>query len=125
VFIASPLWAEPFGLSMIEAMACGTPVAALPNGAARELVTRLAGSIAKETTVSALAAAIISAAELRRADVRSAAAGYSSEVMVDRYLRILENLTDDQPGILDIGLAVGDRSSRLDDLGAASVQQSA
>jgi glycosyltransferase involved in cell wall biosynthesis len=31
-------WAEPFGLVMIEAMACGTPVLARPCGAAREVV---------------------------------------------------------------------------------------
>lgn len=31
-------WPEPFGMVMIEAMACGTPVVATPNGAAREIV---------------------------------------------------------------------------------------
>jgi glycosyltransferase involved in cell wall biosynthesis len=31
-------WAEPFGLVMIEAMACGTPVVACPIGAASEVV---------------------------------------------------------------------------------------
>jgi glycosyltransferase involved in cell wall biosynthesis len=31
-------WAEPFGLVMIEALACGTPVLACPIGAASEIV---------------------------------------------------------------------------------------
>jgi glycosyltransferase involved in cell wall biosynthesis len=31
-------WEEPFGMVMVEALACGTPVIAFPEGAARELV---------------------------------------------------------------------------------------
>jgi glycosyltransferase involved in cell wall biosynthesis len=31
-------WPEPFGMVMLEAMVCGTPVVAFPEGAARELV---------------------------------------------------------------------------------------
>jgi glycosyltransferase involved in cell wall biosynthesis len=31
-------WPEPFGLSMIEAMACGTPVLAMRRGAVQEVV---------------------------------------------------------------------------------------
>lgn len=31
-------WAEPFGMVMIEALACGTPVIAFPEGAAAEIV---------------------------------------------------------------------------------------
>ncbi len=31
-------WAEPFGMVMIEALACGTPVIAFPEGAARDVI---------------------------------------------------------------------------------------
>ena len=31
-------WDEPFGLVMIESMACGTPVLAFPGGAVSEVV---------------------------------------------------------------------------------------
>ncbi|MCJ7739956.1 glycosyltransferase family 4 protein [Candidatus Microgenomates bacterium] len=37
-FIFPILWPEPFGLVMIEAMACGTPVVAFGNGAILEVV---------------------------------------------------------------------------------------
>jgi glycosyltransferase involved in cell wall biosynthesis len=33
----TPLWDEPFGLAAIEAMACGLPIAAVENGAIREV----------------------------------------------------------------------------------------
>jgi glycosyltransferase involved in cell wall biosynthesis len=39
-------WDEPFGLVMIEAMACGTPVLALPGGAVQEIVCEgVSGSV--------------------------------------------------------------------------------
>src|SRR4029453_4500146 len=31
-------WEEPFGMVMVEALACGTPVIAFPEGAAKEIV---------------------------------------------------------------------------------------
>jgi glycosyltransferase involved in cell wall biosynthesis len=31
-------WREPFGMAMVEALACGTPVIAFPEGAAAEIV---------------------------------------------------------------------------------------
>lgn len=36
--LAPITWPEPFGLFMVEAMACGTPVVVLNNGSAKELV---------------------------------------------------------------------------------------
>ncbi|CAM3180205.1 glycosyltransferase [Paracoccus nototheniae] len=38
VLLFTPQWDEPFGLTAIEAMACGTPVAAIAMGAVREVV---------------------------------------------------------------------------------------
>jgi glycosyltransferase involved in cell wall biosynthesis len=39
VALLNPIrWAEPFGMVMLEALACGTPVIALPNGSVPEIV---------------------------------------------------------------------------------------
>jgi len=38
LFILPNRWEEPFGLVMIEAMACGTPVVAFDRGAVREII---------------------------------------------------------------------------------------
>jgi glycosyltransferase involved in cell wall biosynthesis len=39
------IWEEPFGLVMIEAMACGTPVLALRNGSVPEILSKFPGLI--------------------------------------------------------------------------------
>jgi glycosyltransferase involved in cell wall biosynthesis len=43
-------WDEPFGLVMIEAMACGTPVLALPGGSVREVVKEGLSGHVRSTT---------------------------------------------------------------------------
>jgi len=41
------LWEEPFGLVMVEALACGTPVIASPRGSVPEIVTPEVGILAR------------------------------------------------------------------------------
>jgi glycosyltransferase involved in cell wall biosynthesis len=81
------LWDEPFGLVMVEAMACGTPVLAFAGGSVPEIVRGgVNGWICSD--VADMAARIASfpvPAESCRAWV---ADRFSCERMIDRYLEI-------------------------------------
>jgi glycosyltransferase involved in cell wall biosynthesis len=92
VFLSTPLWAEPFGLALVEAMACGTPVAAFPNGAAHEVVTAAGGILAARADAPALAEAILVARTKDRGRVRQSAERYDSTTMMDRYETVMDHL---------------------------------
>ncbi len=94
VFVSSSVWAEPFGLTLVEAMSCGTPVAAFSTGAAAEIVTAGAGVLAREQTPEALAAAIERARHCDRAAVRRRAEDFDAQIMVDRYEDVLREVVD-------------------------------
>lgn len=64
-------WAEPFGMVMIEALACGTPVVATPCGATPEIVDDgVTGYLRLGTP--ALADALVAVDQLERAACRAA-----------------------------------------------------
>ena len=79
-------WDEPFGLVMIEAMACGTPVLAVKRGSVAEVVDEgITGFTA--TTPAELAPLVARACSLDRRKVRDhAASRFSHTKMVDDYL---------------------------------------
>ncbi|MGH9165406.1 MAG: glycosyltransferase [Acidimicrobiales bacterium] len=85
-------WNEPFGMVMIEAMACGTPVLAFPEGAAPEVVEDgRTGFLCQD--VDDMADAIGRIPNLDRAACRSAVEGYfSTDRMVAEHLDLFERL---------------------------------
>jgi glycosyltransferase involved in cell wall biosynthesis len=85
-------WPEPFGLVMIEALACGTPVVARPCGSVpevlREGVTGFMGS-----SVDDLVAAVQRAGEIsREACRREFETRFTAEVMAANYERLYYKL---------------------------------
>lgn len=77
---------EPFGLSVIEAMACGTPVIAINRGSMPELIEHGVNGYLVDSVAEAVAA-IERAGELDRAAIRQTVIDrFSIERMADRYL---------------------------------------
>lgn len=83
---------EPFGLSMIEAMACGTPVIARPRGAVPEIVRHGETGFLVNTLEEAVEA-VRRVPELDRARIRQhVAQHFSHERMVEEYLQVYERI---------------------------------
>ena len=76
---------EPFGLSVVEAMACGTPVIAYNRGSMPELIEHGVNGFLVDTLDQAIAA-IDRVAEIDRANCRKIVAErFSVEAMAERY----------------------------------------
>jgi glycosyltransferase involved in cell wall biosynthesis len=85
-------WPEPFGLVMIEAMACGTPVIAYPMGSVPEVIEEgRSGYIVGSR--DAAVAAVGKAMQLDRKAVRQCFdRRFSVACMADNYLKLYEKL---------------------------------
>ncbi len=86
-------WPEPFGLVMIEAMACGTPVIAYRHGSVPEIIEHgLTGLIVDD--VAAAAQAVQDVRQLNRARIRRRfEQRFSVEVMARGYLSLYNGLS--------------------------------
>lgn len=87
---------EPFGLSVIEANACGTPVIAFQRGSMNEVVAYgRTGFLVSD--VAEAAAALGRVHELNRSECRRwAEERFSAERMVDDYVRVYETVLEEQ-----------------------------
>jgi glycosyltransferase involved in cell wall biosynthesis len=87
-------WPEPFGLVMIEAMACGTPVVALRSGSVSEVVDDGRTGVICDTPHE-LTAGIERAVGLRPADCRDhVTRHFDVSVMVEGYERVYRAIRD-------------------------------
>jgi glycosyltransferase involved in cell wall biosynthesis len=83
---------EPFGLSVVEAMVCGTPVVAYRRGSMPEVIdVAVTGYLADD--VESAVGAVDAAARLDRGHVAARARErFSAQRMVSDYLRVYERL---------------------------------
>jgi glycosyltransferase involved in cell wall biosynthesis len=79
---------EPFGFSVVEAMACGTPVIARARGSMSELIRNGENGYLVESFDEAVAAVHESADLDRRAVRASVEERFAVERMVDDYLAV-------------------------------------
>jgi glycosyltransferase involved in cell wall biosynthesis len=90
-------WPEPFGIVMIEAMACGTPVIAYPLGSVPEIVEDgVTGFLARDVTSAAEAVRRIG--KLNRANCRQRFEEHFTVARMTRdYLAIYDRLARGEP----------------------------
>jgi glycosyltransferase involved in cell wall biosynthesis len=87
-------WDEPFGLVMIEAMACGTPVLAMPGGSVPEIVQDgVSGFLCQ--SADEMVARIAGVGRFVPREVRAyAESEFSLDHMVQRYADLYEQILD-------------------------------
>jgi glycosyltransferase involved in cell wall biosynthesis len=87
-------WPEPFGLVVIESLACGTPVIAYPHGSVSELLDhQVTGYIVSDQRAAIDAARNIDRIDRRRCR-RTFDERFTAKVMAERYLAVYRTLID-------------------------------
>jgi glycosyltransferase involved in cell wall biosynthesis len=85
---------EPFGLSVVEALACGTPVIAFNRGSMPELIEHGVTGFLVDTLEEAIEA-IGRIGEIDRARCRAVVkAHFTVDLMADRYLSLYRSLIE-------------------------------
>jgi glycosyltransferase involved in cell wall biosynthesis len=93
-------FAEPFGLSMIEAMACGTPVIAYPLGSVPEMIKHQQTGFIVDSLEEAVAA-VQAVDQLDRAFIRRyIAQNFSCDQMVEGYIQVYQRVLEQHQATL-------------------------
>jgi glycosyltransferase involved in cell wall biosynthesis len=94
VFLAPIQWDEPFGLTIIEAMACGTPVVAFNRGAMPELIVDgVTGYLVEPGDNDGYVKAVEKARLLDRKKCREhIERNFSIKKMVSEYLKLYQKI---------------------------------
>ena len=90
-------WPEPFGLVMIESMACGTPVIAYPCGSVPEVVDHGATGLIVDTVDQAVEAVGIVGRLSRRRCREVFEERFTTRRMAEEYLAVYARLMEGQP----------------------------
>lgn len=101
--LVTPAWDEPFGLVVIEALACGTPVVAFARGGIPGIITSdRVGRLVSAGDVAAMARAAHDVGSVSRAEVRRIAERhFSLDAMTQAYVDTYRSIT--HPGESDSG----------------------
>jgi len=118
-------WPEPFGLVMIEAMACGTPVIAFRRGSVPEVIDDGVSGFVVDNEDEALAA-IARASDLDRRRVRAAfeerfTAARMAQDYLAKYSELMGNHAESKPNNVEALSAGADASASDLGLRAATV----
>lgn len=92
--LVTPHWIEAFGNTVIESMACGTPVVAYDAGGPAEIVEHGKSGIlvAREAGIDALVEGVRAAVRLDRWVVRARAEEFSFARMADRFEKFIQSV---------------------------------
>jgi glycosyltransferase involved in cell wall biosynthesis len=99
-------WPEPFGMVMVEALACGTPVIAFPEGAASEIVIDGENGFLVEDEAE-MAGAVAELGDLDPSHCRASASRYAADGIAARYESVYRELASPRRIADDPSVQVG------------------
>ncbi len=97
-------WPEPFGLNMIEAMACGTPVIAFRHGSVPEIIDHGISGLIVESVREAVQAVERTKTMPRAACRKAFEQRFTARRMAQDYLRLYEKIVEETTAFHKISL---------------------